>query len=258
MSSEASHTSDFTTAKDNVQTKIEDEKSQASIQEPPHYATLYPHVNESKLIRKIDLRLVPILSALYVLAFLDRVNIGNAALFGLKQDLKLGGNEYNTALVIFFVPYVLFEVPSNFLMKKFKPHVWLPLCLLAFGLVTILQGLTQTYSGILATRFFLGLYTLGHTLSQMLKRYTYHRSFRGGYVARVLLPYLNVVPEVRGSKTFYFFLLLDFFGWCLWWSPCERHREDEWNAGVPRVALGLHRGGCLDLHISIALLFPHP
>ena len=75
-------------------------------------------VNERRVLTKIDLRVVPVLCVLYLLAFLDRyvsrtilrtlaliprvdrVNIANAALFGLKQDLKLGGTEYNTALVI--------------------------------------------------------------------------------------------------------------------------------------------------------------
>ena len=67
------HASDFTTAKDNVQTNIEVEKGQTyAIEKPPHYKILYPNVDEAALLRKIDLRLVPILSALYILAFLDR------------------------------------------------------------------------------------------------------------------------------------------------------------------------------------------
>lgn len=54
-----------------------------------------------------------------------RVNISNANIFGLSTDLHIAtGNKYNTALVIFFVPYVLFEIPSNVLLKKLKPHIW--------------------------------------------------------------------------------------------------------------------------------------
>lgn len=73
---------------------------------------------------KIDLRVVPFLCVLYLLAFLDRVNISNAALYGLDKDLGLVSTDFNTALVIFFVPYIVFEIPSNILLKKFKPHVW--------------------------------------------------------------------------------------------------------------------------------------
>lgn len=54
-----------------------------------------------------------------------RVNISNAAILGLKSELGLTtGTKYNTALTIFFVPYILLEIPSNILLKKFKPHVW--------------------------------------------------------------------------------------------------------------------------------------
>ncbi|KAH8077733.1 MFS general substrate transporter [Cristinia sonorae] len=115
-------------------------------------------VNERILLRKIDLRVVPVLCVLYVLAFLDRVNIGNAALFGLKEDLKLGGSEYNNALVIFFIPYAICDIPANALMKRFKPHVWLSVCMFLFGLITICQGLTQSYGGLLTTRFLLGIF----------------------------------------------------------------------------------------------------
>ncbi|KOS22968.1 putative transporter [Escovopsis weberi] len=95
---------------------------------------------------------------MYLLAFLDRVNIANAKLLGLAEDLNLGsGDKYNTALVIFFIPYVIFEMPFNVVMKKVKPHVWLSVNMFLFGFLTIMQGLVKNYSGLLAVRFFLGL-----------------------------------------------------------------------------------------------------
>ena len=59
-----------------------------------------PHTTQRKLITKIDFRVVPVLSILYLLAFLDRTNIANASVFGLQQDLKLTGTQYNTALTV--------------------------------------------------------------------------------------------------------------------------------------------------------------
>ena len=56
---------------------------------------------ESKLLRKVDLRLIPILWFLFMLAFLDRTNIGNARILGMEDDLEMTGNEYNIALFIF-------------------------------------------------------------------------------------------------------------------------------------------------------------
>lgn len=89
------------------------------------------------------------------------VNIANANVFYLSEDLELTGDRYNVALVIFFVPYILFEIPSNVILKKLKPRIWLSICMFAFGLVTLLQGFVQSYSGLLATRFFLGLAETG-------------------------------------------------------------------------------------------------
>jgi hypothetical protein len=60
------------------------------------------------------------LSFLYLLSFLDRTNIGNANLFGLSKHLGLTTNEYSTCLAVFFAFYVLFEVPSNMMMKAWR------------------------------------------------------------------------------------------------------------------------------------------
>ena len=61
---------------------------------------MYSDINESALIRKIDLRVVPIVCLIYIFAFLDRVNIANAAVYGMKEELGLVGNQYNVALTI--------------------------------------------------------------------------------------------------------------------------------------------------------------
>ncbi|KAI1928302.1 High-affinity nicotinic acid transporter [Ophidiomyces ophidiicola] len=117
---------------------------------------------ERKLMAKIDMHILPVLCVLYLLAFLDRVNISNAVIFGLREDLKIvSGTQYNTALTIFFIPYILFEIPSNILLKKLRPHVWLSLCMFLFGFVTLVQGFVQNYAGLLTTRFFLGLFETG-------------------------------------------------------------------------------------------------
>jgi MFS family permease len=79
----------------------------------------------------------------------------------MPDDLGLTGQQPNVALTVFFVPYVLFEIPSNILMRRFRPHIWLSGCILSFGIVMLCQGFVQNYSGIIATRFFLGLAEAG-------------------------------------------------------------------------------------------------
>ena len=86
---------------------------------------------------------------------------GNAVTYGLQKDLKLTSRQYDNCLVMFFVSYCVFEIPSNILLKRFRPSRWLGLCMFLFGLVTLCQGLVQSYSGLLAARFFLGIAETG-------------------------------------------------------------------------------------------------
>lgn len=64
------------------------------------------------LNRKVDIRLIPMLALLYLVSNLDRANIGNAKIEGMEEGLKLTGIEYNTALAIFFVSYMIFGKPG--------------------------------------------------------------------------------------------------------------------------------------------------
>ena len=90
-------------------------------------------VAEKKLILKCDLRVLPILTLLFLLNFIDRINIGNARIQGLEKDLHMEGHDYNIALFIFFIPYILFEVPSNILLKKIRPSTWLSFIMFCWG-----------------------------------------------------------------------------------------------------------------------------
>ena len=89
---------------------------------------------EKRLVRKCDLYVIPVLSLLYSLAFVDRINIGNARLQGLEKDLKMKGQDYNVALFIFFIPYILFEVPSNLMIRKIAPSTWLSSIMILWGI----------------------------------------------------------------------------------------------------------------------------
>ncbi|KAG9226994.1 hypothetical protein CCMSSC00406_0008966 [Pleurotus cornucopiae] len=129
---------------------------------------------EAKLWRKIDLRLMPILSLMYLFSFLDRVNKlrrgprvlankakGNAKLQGLTTQLNLIGNEYNIALTMFFIPYCIFECPSNLVLKRFRPSRWLPGITVAWGTVMTLMGIVKTYPQLVGVRICLGVAEAG-------------------------------------------------------------------------------------------------
>lgn len=120
-------------------------------------ALLHSKSEIRRLNRKIDIRLVPILAALYLLCFLCRQNIANAKTYHLLDHLNLTYSDYQLALTVFFFTYSIFDVPANILLKKLRPSVWLPLITLLSGCVTIGMGFTKSAGALIATRLILGM-----------------------------------------------------------------------------------------------------
>ncbi|KIX07774.1 uncharacterized protein Z518_02428 [Rhinocladiella mackenziei CBS 650.93] len=79
------------------------------------------HDKERKVLRKTDYVLVPMFCLLLTAAFLDRTFIGNSRIQGMEEDLNMKGSDYNIALFMFFIPYLLLDVPCNIVMKKLRP-----------------------------------------------------------------------------------------------------------------------------------------
>lgn len=122
--------------------------------------TKLPDYNDKegkRILRKVDFRLLPLLTFLYILSFLDRSNIANANVAGMSDDLGLSGAQYNICLTVFFFPYALLEVPSNILLKLMKPSTWITIMMVSWGIVMTLQGIVQGYHGLIATRVMLGV-----------------------------------------------------------------------------------------------------
>ncbi|KAJ6088537.1 hypothetical protein N7486_009798 [Penicillium sp. IBT 16267x] len=116
---------------------------------------------EKKLLRKVDVHVVPALFALFLLAFLDRVNIGNAKIFGLEEELGMTGSQYSIGLMVFFIPYILLEVPSNIMIRKVAPSTWLCGIMFLWGIATIGMGLIRNFGGLIAMRLLLGAFEAG-------------------------------------------------------------------------------------------------
>jgi MFS family permease len=111
---------------------------------------------ERRLLRKLDLRM-SILLILHTLNLMDRSNISNARLQGFERDLHLHGQQYATTLSILYVGYIVMQVPGNmFLHWSERPSVVIPCCMLAWGTISVLTGITTNYTGIVIARFFLG------------------------------------------------------------------------------------------------------
>ncbi|KAJ2901406.1 putative major facilitator superfamily transporter [Zalerion maritima] len=117
--------------------------------------------DEKKMVRTLDWRLIPTVMCLYLFSFLDRVNIGNARLYGMEEDLGMQGNDFQLAVSILFITYLAFEVPSNLLLKYLRPSRYLAFLSAAWGIVALCTGLVQSYASLIALRLILGVLEAG-------------------------------------------------------------------------------------------------
>ncbi|RAL06956.1 MFS general substrate transporter [Aspergillus homomorphus CBS 101889] len=112
---------------------------------------------EKKLVGKVDIRLLIMIVVMYILNYLDRNNIAAAKLAGLEKDLHLVGDQYQLSVSILFVGYLLMQVPSNMVLNKLgKPSLYLPGCMLVWGVISCATAATHSFTGLLLCRFFLG------------------------------------------------------------------------------------------------------
>ncbi|OAX81537.1 hypothetical protein ACJ72_04116 [Emergomyces africanus] len=118
-------------------------------------------VNDRKLLRKLDRKLIPWLCLLYLISFLDRTNIGNAKIDGLQQDLRLTNSQYNATLTIFFISYSILEPLTNILLKRWRPSIFIPTIMVLWGICMTCMGLVHNFAGLMAARWFLGVTEAG-------------------------------------------------------------------------------------------------
>ncbi|KAI9059481.1 MFS general substrate transporter [Trametes sanguinea] len=104
---------------------------------------------------------MPVALWLYLASYIDRANIGNAKVLGLANALHLTSSQYNWALSIFFIGYVLFETPSNIIIRRTSPRWYIPALTILWGLICALFATVKSASGLLAIRFFLGFAEAG-------------------------------------------------------------------------------------------------
>ncbi|KAI8048750.1 major facilitator superfamily domain-containing protein [Gilbertella persicaria] len=116
---------------------------------------------EKKLVRKLDTRLLPFLSFMYLFSSLDRSSLGNAVLDHFEQDVGITPDQFNSCVTIFYVGFLLFQIPSNILLKRFTARRWLPLLMICWGTMAILHATVKSYAELMTLRFFLGFFEAG-------------------------------------------------------------------------------------------------
>ncbi|HEY4930825.1 MAG TPA: MFS transporter [Terriglobales bacterium] len=114
-----------------------------------------------RTVRKLKIRLLPWLFLLFVIAYIDRINIGFAALT-MNQELGISSRQFGAAAGIFFFGYFIFEVPSNLLLHKIGARIWMARILLSWGALAIATGFVRNLHQLYAVRFLLGAAEAGY------------------------------------------------------------------------------------------------
>jgi len=117
-------------------------------------------IDERALVSKITWKIIPFVFILYVISYLDRANIGYAAL-QMNKELALTSEAFGLVSGIFFVGYFLFEVPSNVALNKFGARVWIARILLTWGAISVACGFVQNATQLYILRFLLGVAEAG-------------------------------------------------------------------------------------------------
>src|SRR5215472_7486391 len=152
---------------------------------------------EARTTRKVWARIIPFVLILLVINYVDRVNIGFAALT-MNKELAITSQQYGFIAGIFFFGYFVFEIPSNILLHRLGARVWIARILISWGIVAILTGFAKTALHLYVLRFVLGVAEAGY-VPGMLLYLTYW--FRQRHLARAmaLLCAGNPIASVIGA-----------------------------------------------------------
>ncbi|KAJ6626004.1 putative MFS transporter [Mycena sp. CBHHK59/15] len=146
--------------------KVDDFGTEKSFQ--AHFEAQEDHRTvEKALVRKQDLRIVPLSAAIYLLCYLDRSNIGNAKILNaethndLLSETHMTSFQYTIALMVFLIAYAIFEIPSNYFLKKLSPSRWIAFLMFSWGALTMGIGGTKSFAAVTVVRFLLGVFEAG-------------------------------------------------------------------------------------------------
>lgn len=158
---------------------------------------LHTQSSENAVIRKVALRLLPFLVLLYLVAFLDRVNVSFAALT-MNEAIGLSATAFGLGAGIFFIGYFLFELPSNLLLKRYGARKWIARIIVSWGLVSIAMAFVTGPTSFWVMRFLLGVAEAGFFPGMVLYlTYWFPNRVRGAIIGLFIIA--NPVATIIGA-----------------------------------------------------------
>jgi ACS family tartrate transporter-like MFS transporter len=170
---------------------------------------------ETAPIRKLRIRLLPFLFGRYVVAFIDRINLGFAALT-MNRELAITSQQFGFAAEIFFWGYFLFEIPSNLILHKIGARVWIARILITWGGVATLTGFVQSANQLYVARFALGLAEAGYFPGIVLYLGYWFRQREKAQVIAVILMGIPLASVLGASISGFILDHVHWFGLSSW------------------------------------------
>ncbi len=167
-----------------------------------------PHV-ERTTIHKLRTKILPFVFILFFVAYLDRINIGFAALT-MNRDLGITSQQFGLLAGIFFLGYFIFEIPSNLLLHRIGARIWIARILVSWGIVALLTGFVHSVFHVYILRFVLGVAEAGF-FPGMILYFTYWFPQREQARAVALFMAANPVGNIIGAPLSG--LILDHIHW---------------------------------------------
>ncbi len=187
--------------------------------------------SEKRILGLVRLHIIPFALILYIAAFLDRVNLGYAAIV-MNPDLGISAELFGFISGIFFIGYLVFEVPSNIIMQRVGARIWIGRIMISWGLVAMLMGFVQNPDQLIALRFLLGVAEAGFFPGMIWYLGTW---FPPRYLARSIALFATgiVVSNIIGAPLSMY--ILD----TLNWGSIASWRWLFIVEGIPAILLGI-------------------
>src|SRR4030081_902655 len=216
---------------------------------------------EKSTIRAFSIRLIPFLILAYFLAYLDRVNLGFAALT-MNAELKFTPLIFSWGAGIFFIGYFIFEVPSNLALEKFGASRWIARIMVTWGIISALMARTSGVTSFYVLRFLLGVAEAGFFPGIILfLTYWYPAEYRARFLAAfaIAVPVSTVIGApisglllgldgLMGLKGWQWLFIIEgipsvLLGIVTWFYLTDRPAKADWLTSEQKAWLGGETGG---------------
>ncbi|KAL7652324.1 hypothetical protein ACMYSQ_009617 [Aspergillus niger] len=127
------------------------------------YDEEFTPAEQRKIIHRVDRRLVTMAGLAYCISLMDRTNLSMAAVAGMTKDLQLGvGTRYSVVILVFFIPYVVFQPPMTVIIRKVGPTLFLGTLVISWGAILVGMGFVKNWKQMVAIRVLLGALEAGY------------------------------------------------------------------------------------------------